>query len=170
MKKYHYLLLIFLLLCGIGYGLQRIMDSKVKDDSQEITVVEDTEETNLDEGVEVMGKEHLLKLTIISPEEETFNPGQARMYNSLLEGNQKYDFASVRCNWKFYLNENNEEKLIQEMNNSSVMSGESKELCGFTSSFIDRVGVLRVVLNATLYNAIGDLESVEAERTYTVVD
>ena len=56
MKKYHYLLLIFLLLCGIGYGLQRIMDSKVKDDSQEITVVEDTEETNLDEGVEVMGK------------------------------------------------------------------------------------------------------------------
>ncbi len=53
------------------------------------------------------------------------------------------------------------------MNNSSVMSGESKELCGFTSSFIDRVGNLRVVLNATLYNAIGDLESVEAERTYS---
>lgn len=45
----------------------------------------------------------------------------------------------------------------------------SKEICGFTSTFIDCVGKLRIVLSLTLYNAIGDLESIEAERTYTVV-
>lgn len=169
MKKHHYLLLILLLLCGLGYGTQRIINSKEKEGINEQSLVKEDDEDDSGEGVDVVEKEHTLKLTIISPEEETFIPRQARMYNSILEGNQKYDFASVRCNWKFYLNENNEETLIQEMNNTGVMSGESKELCGFTSTFIDRVGKLRVVLSLTLYNAIGDLESIEAERTYTVV-
>ena len=169
MKKHHYLLLILLLLCGFGYGTQRIIDSKEKEKTEEQSLVKENGGEDTGEGVDVVEKEHTLKLTIISPEEETFIPRQARMYNSILEGNQKYDFASVRCNWKFYLNENNEETLIQEMNNTGVMSGESKELCGFTSTFIDRVGKLRVVLSLTLYNAMGDLESIEAERTYTVV-
>ena len=169
MKKHHYLLLILLLICGFGYGTQRVIDSKEKEGINEQSLVKEDDEDDSGEGVDAVEKEHALKLTIISPEEETFIPRQARMYNSFLEGNQKYDFASVRCNWKFYLNENNEETLIQEMNNTGVMSGESKELCGFTSTFIDRVGKLRVVLSLTLYNAMGDLESIEAERTYTVV-
>ena len=106
MKKHHYLLLILLLLCGLGYGTQRIINSKEKEEINEQSLVK---EEDSEEGVDVVEKEHALKLTIISPEEETFIPRQARMYNSILEGNQKYDFASVRCNWKFYLNENNEE-------------------------------------------------------------
>lgn len=167
MKKHYYLLLILLLLllCGVGYGLSRkglSRDEKIEENNQQIIEDED------DEGEEVEQKEHLLKLTIIGPEGETIFPGQARMYEALLEGNQKYESARVRCNWKFYLNENNEEVLIQEMDNTSVMSGESSEVCGFTSTFIDRVGELRVVLNITLFNAMEDLESVEAERAYTV--
>ena len=169
LKKYEYLILILVLLCGLAYGLQNIIDSKNQDEALEEIVEEQSDEKNTEEMNDIADKEHFLKLSIISPEEETFIPRQARMYNSFLEGNQKYDFASVRCNWKFYLNENNEETLIQEMNNTGVMSGESKELCGFTSTFIDRVGKLRVVLSLTLYNAMGDLESIEAERTYTVV-
>jgi|GEM_PF-3882584 len=88
MKKYLYLLLIFLLFCGLGYGLYRSVQSK--DVDEEEAVVEES-----DEEVEV---EHLLKLTIIGPEGESFVPEQARMYNSFLEGNGKYDFANVRCN------------------------------------------------------------------------
>lgn len=168
LKKYEYLILILVLLCGLAYGLQNIIDSKNQDEALEEIVEEQSDEKNTEEMNDIADKEHFLKLSIISPEEETFIPRQARMYNSLLEGNQKYDFANVRCNWKFYINENNEETLLKEMNNTSIMSGESKELCGFTSTFIDRVGVLRVVLNITLYNAMGDLESVQAERTYTV--
>lgn len=166
MKKHYYLLLILLLLvlCGVGYGLSR--RSLSKNEGQENT--QQAIEDNDGDDEEVEQKEHLLKLTIISPEGDTIFPGQARMYEALLEGNQKYESARVRCNWKYYLNENNEEVLIQEMDNTSVMSGESKEVCGFTDTFIDRVGKLRVVLNITLFNAMEDLESVEAERLYTV--
>lgn len=167
MKKPLYILLLIILLSLIGITVYYLFNKENEQTSETNTDIV-YEEENVDENIEE--KEHSLKLTIISPEEETFIPRQARMYDALLEGNQKYEFAMVRCNWKFYLNENNQESLIQEMDNSSVMSGESKEICGFTSTFIDRVGVLRVVLEATLYNAVEDLESVTAEKTYTVVN
>lgn len=168
MKKHYYLLLILLLLllCGVGYGLSRRSLSKKEEAKNTQQGIEEITDDGDDEEVEQT--EHLLKLTIISPEGDTIFPGQARMYEALLEGNQKYESARVRCNWKYYLNENNKEVLIQEMDNSSVMFGESKEVCGFTDTFIDRVGKLRVVLNITLFNAMEDLESVEAERLYTV--
>ncbi len=169
MKKHYYILLILLLLllCGVGYGLsRRALSENEKIEKNNQQVIEDEDED--DDNEEVEQKEHLLKLTIIGPEGETIFPGQARMYNALLEGNQKYEYTRIRCNWKFYLNENNEEVLIQEMENTSAMSGESKEVCGFTSTFIERVGKLRVVLNITLHDATQDLESVEAERVYTV--
>lgn len=167
MKKPVYVIILIILLSLIGITAYYFLN-KDREKTPETNTDSVYEEENVDENIEE--KEHSLKLAIISPEEETFIPRQARMYNALLEGNQKYDFAMVRCNWKFYLNENNQESLIQEMDNSSVMSGESKEICGFTSTFIDRVGVLRVVLTATLYNAVEDLETVSAERTYTVVN
>ena len=112
MKKHYYLLLILLLLllCGVGYGLSRRALTKNEDADNTQQVIQEIEDGD-DEEVEQ--KEHLLKLTIISPEGETIFPGQARMYEALLEGNQKYDYARVRCNWKYYLNENNEELLIK---------------------------------------------------------
>ncbi|HNT30586.1 MAG TPA: hypothetical protein PKL83_06570 [bacterium] len=116
----------------------------------------------------VKAANHNLTLTIISPEEEKIYPGQARMYEALAEGNTKWS-NQVNCHWDFYLNENNEEVLYQIMDNTGILSGESKELCGFTSTFIDRIGKLRVVLTMTVYNAIDDnLETVTAERLYTV--
>ncbi len=112
--------------------------------------------------------EHNLKLTIIGPEEDIIMPRQARMYNALVEGNGKYANL-VRCNWKFYLNENNKEALYKEQDTSGVLSGESKEICGFTSTLMDKVGKLRVVLTMTVYNAVDDnLESISAEREYIV--
>ena len=114
-------------------------------------------------------KEHNLTLTIISPEEDTFVPRQARYYNALAEGNTKYS-NNVKCHWDFYLNQNNEETLYKTMDNTGILSGETKELCGFTSTFIEAQGELRVVLTVTVYNAIDDnLETVTAERKYTVL-
>ncbi len=155
------------MLCGVGYGLRKKAVSKNEEIENTQQAIEEDNIVEKDDE-EVEQKEHSLKLTIIGPEGETIFPGQARMYEALLEGNQKYEYTRLRCNWKFYLNENNEEVLIQEMDNTSLMSGESKEVCGFTSTFIEKVGKLRVVLNMTLHDAIEDLESIEAERTYIV--
>ncbi len=119
-------------------------------------------------GEDLDENKHDLKLTIISPEEETFIPRQARYYNALAEGNYKWS-NQVKCKWEFYLNQNNEEALYETMDNSGILSGETKEVCGFTPTFIEDVGVLRVKLSMTVYNAVDDnLETVTAERIYTV--
>ncbi|HOU75782.1 MAG TPA: hypothetical protein PK957_01505 [Candidatus Dojkabacteria bacterium] len=113
-------------------------------------------------------KEHNLTLKIISPEEEIFSVRQARHYNALAEGNAKYSHL-VRCHWDFYLDQNNGEALYQTMDNTGVLSGESKEMCGFTSTFIEATGNLRVVLTMTVYDAVNDnLETVTAEKKYIV--
>lgn len=113
--------------------------------------------------------EHNLQLEIISPEEEIILKGQARMYNAFVTGNTKYTSVKVNCAWKFYLNENNEEVLYKEMNNTSIMGEDPKDICGFTSTFMDKIGTVRVELTANLSNFAGDeLESVSAERTYIV--
>lgn len=113
-------------------------------------------------------EEHNLKLEIISPEEETFIPRQARMYNALISGNGKYA-TTANCHWDFYLNENNQETLYKQMDNTAIVSGESKEICGFTSTFIESRGELRVVLTVTIYNAVNpNLETISAERKYIV--
>ncbi len=113
--------------------------------------------------------EHNLQLGIISPEEDIILKRQARMYEALVTGNAKLNGARINCNWKFFLNENNEEVLYKEMNNSSIMDGASKEVCGFTSTFIEKPGKLRVQLNLTFANAVSDnLETISTERFYTV--
>ncbi len=56
------------------------------------------------------------------------------------------------------------------MDNSGILSGESKEICGFTSTFIESKGVLRVKLTVTVFDAVNEnIESVSGERTYTVL-
>lgn len=113
--------------------------------------------------------EHNLRLSIISPEGDTFKVRQARMYNALVEGNGKYANL-VKCHWEFYLNQNNKEKLYQTMDGGGVLSGESKEMCGFTTTFIEAQGKLRVKLTLTVYDAVNDnLETISGEREYTVL-
>lgn len=92
------------------------------------------------------------------------------MYEALIEGNQKYtNGVQVKCNWSFYLNQNNDEELYKIMENKSILSGESDKICGFTSTFIEAKGTLRVVLTVTLHNAVNEnLETVSAERIFYV--
>jgi len=113
-------------------------------------------------------KLHDLQLEIISPEGDIFESRQARYYNAWINGNNKYDNI-VNCHWDFYLNENNEEVLYETMDNRSRLSEESQKICGFTSTFIDSRGELRVVLTMTVQDLqSNDLETISAERLYTV--
>lgn len=158
------------LLSGILYfwGNSTIIKSSTTDNSNKIAESTDSYDNYQPFAIDT-SIPHSLTIKIISPEEETFIPRQARMYNALVEGNGKYSNL-VKCNWKFYLNENNEEVLYQEMNNEGVLSGETKEMCGFTSTFIDKKGTLRVVVTMTVYDAVNDnLETVSAERSYMVI-
>lgn len=172
-KKLIILILIVIVLIALGFFVKSLFtkdntDNTTEDNSnleeqeysndEELTEEEDSEE-----------KPHDLKLSIIGPEGETFEKGQARMYKALAEGNGKWD-NRVKCHWEFFLNENNEEVLYQTMDNKSILSDDSQEVCGFTTTFIEKRGVLRVKLTMTVSNyADEDLETITAERMYTVL-
>jgi hypothetical protein len=112
---------------------------------------------------------HNLTLEIIGPEGDKIFPAQARMYNAYIKGNAKYAAAKILCHWKFYLNEYNDEVLFQEMENTSILGEAEKEICGFTHTFINKPGQLRVELTAELTTIAGDpLETVVANRSYLV--
>ncbi len=167
-KKPLLLLLALLILIGIFLSI-RFLNTEEKAITGlpfEENANDVTEEFFEEEEIE---KPHNLKLALISPEGENFEEGQARFYKAFLEGNGKYESARLKCHWKFYLNQNNEEALYEEMENTGILGLEDKEVCGFTSTFIEDRGVLRVVLTLTLQNMLGeDLETIEAERTYIV--
>lgn len=110
-----------------------------------------------------------LTMKIVSPEEETFEKGQARMWKAQLDGMKKDTSFRAKCHWEFYLNEYNEETLYETMENSSIVFAKDPGLCGFTSTFIESRGKLRVKLTAEIQNAYGEpLEIFTAERNYTV--
>lgn len=168
-KRKKILVLVALLLISI-VGFYILNQNKTKDNNEEI-INEQTQEyiDNTNTAEEEKEVEHNLKLTIISPEGESFSARQARMYEALIEGNGKYS-NQVKCHWEFFLNQNNEEALYQTMDNSGILSGESKEICGFTSTFIESKGILRVKLTVTVFDAVNEnIESVSGERTYTVL-
>jgi hypothetical protein len=158
------------ILLAIITGIIFFVNKNNINETQEINNTTDSnqEESSTEDEEEEVEIEHNLKLSIISPEEEKIFPSQARTYNALAEGNGKYS-STVKCHWEFFLNENNEEVLYKVMDNTGVLEGESKEICGFTSSFMDRIGKLRVVLTMTVSNYLDEaLETVTAERTYIV--
>lgn len=172
LNKKKLIILIIVILLVITTGIIFFVNKDSKEENQEIdnTVDNQQEESYTEEEEEEEEKEieHNLKLSIISPEEEIIYPSQARMYNALVQGNGKYS-TLVNCHWEFFLNENNEEVLYKNMDNTGVLAGESKEICGFTSSFMDRIGKLRVVLTVTIPNYQNEiLETVTAERRYIV--
>ena len=113
-----------------------------------------------------------ISVEIISPEEEIFSPNQARHYRAEIEGLKIGSKCS--CDWDFYLNENNEEVLYKEMNDRPCTTmNESFEddqfyTCGFTSTFIDRVGELRVEAEVEVEKKDEIIEKVTAERKYKV--
>ncbi len=171
-KNNKYLLIILislLLLLALFFFFKdrtsRKESSEINDDT--VSLNQDERESEEENGKEVI---HDLKLTIISPEGETFEKGQARMYKAHIEGNGKYESALLKCKWEFYLNENNQEVLYKEIENTGVLGLDPKDVCGFTSTFIENEGVLRVKLTLTVYNASDDnLETLSAEREYAVL-
>jgi hypothetical protein len=177
-KKLKKLLLVLLLLLLLFYGVYAILIKNSAPDvlnNQEAEEVENAIEPNLTpedvlkqlEGDDSLGQE--IQISIVSPEGESFTPSQARMWQAELENIESETSFGVNCHWKFYINENNEEVLYQEMENRSGVSKDNPQICGFTSTFIDRIGKLRVVLDAEILNSSGDvLETYTAEREYIV--
>jgi hypothetical protein len=168
-KKLLPLLLLPVLAIGIYFAVAQI------NKPEEVPVIENDNELTPEEVIESLGnnlneEDHNLKVSIISPEEKTFQVSQARFYKGYYEGNGKYS-NQVRCLWQFYINENNEEYLLDEMENRGMVSKESGDVCGFTSTLVNKAGELRVKLTMTAYNSNTgeDLESVSGERKYTVL-
>ena len=107
--------------------------------------------------------------SIISPEGDAFEKGQARGWKAKLENYESELDAMADCNWKFYLNENNEEILYQEQTGRVILSIDGKNYCGFTSTFIENRGELRVVVTINFTDKITQLEETyTAEREYIV--
>jgi hypothetical protein len=175
-KKLKKLLLLLLLLLLLGYGIYAIFIEKnisetVNDQNSNTIDNEDTPLTP-EEVIEQLEGESTLEgdivMSIISPEGDTFIPNQARLWKAKLDGIENDVSFAVNCHWKFYLNENNEEVLYKEMENRSGLTKENSEVCAFTSTFIDRVGKLRVVLEAEVVNGDDIVNTFTAEREYTV--
>jgi hypothetical protein len=175
-KKLRKLLLLLLLLL-LAYGIYAIFlkkDTPETVSNQNNETLENNEDGTLtpEEVIEQLEEESTLEgdivMSIISPEEETFIPNQARLWKAKLDGIENNVSFAVNCHWKFYLNENNEEVLYKEMENRSVLTKENPEVCAFTSTFIDKVGKLRVVLEAEVVNYDDIVDTFTAEREYIV--
>jgi hypothetical protein len=168
-KKYLALLLLPVLAVGIYFAVAQINQPEVE------VIEQEDEELTPEEVIEALNgnlneEEHDLKVTIISPEEETFYMSQARMYEALLEGNGKYR-EQVNCIWEYYINENNEEYLLDTREMRRPLSKESSEMCGFTSTLVNKRGKLRVKLTIEVIDGnTGEIvESVSDEKNYTVI-
>lgn len=114
--------------------------------------------------------EHNLKLTITKPEETSFEAGISRTFSALAEGNGKFA-DKVKCRWEFFMNEETyENSFYKTMDISGILAGETREVCTFTSAFIDSPGSLRVRLTMTVYDSTNvNLETIEAEKLFTVI-
>ncbi|MFW5884676.1 MAG: hypothetical protein ACOCUF_00365 [Patescibacteria group bacterium] len=133
-------------------------------DSEELTPEEVLKQMETDDS---MGEN--ISLAIVSPEEKTFMPGQARLWRAEFSGIDSDDGFKADCQWKFYLNENNEEVLYREQEISSSVSKETPKACGFTSTFIEKTGKLRASLEVKIKNFSGEtLEEYKDEKEYVV--
>ena len=105
-----------------------------------------------------------LSVEITSPKGDSFVMSQARMYEASVSnlGSNK-----GTCYWKFYLNQYDEEELYREQ--ETQVTGD--DTCGFTSSFIDNRGELRVevTLESQDYYTKEIIEATTDEARYTVL-
>lgn len=160
--------LIFAVLIIIVGGMVMVKINNKPTEQKDI--VKDEILTKKTEGVEpTTAEKKVVTVSIVSPEEETFIPGQARMWSAKIENFEddigKFGF----CEWKFYLNENNQEKLYKEQNIRTVLATGGDNTCGFTSTFIESRGKLRVEV-IVLVKDFGEnlVETYKAERSYIV--
>ncbi len=135
-------------------------------DGEELTPEEVIARLNEEEGIGV--EQGPVEAEIISPEEESFMPSQARLYRARIEGLEKG--SKCTCNWKFYLNEYDEEVLYQQMDDRPCTGGDLEEglVCGFTTTFIKSRGDLRVHVDVEVEKQGEIVQTAEAEKMYKV--
>lgn len=163
------IILIILLLGAFCIAMAR-MD---KNNTQESNIAED--DNNSEQTLEdIYGESNAvttdpLQIEIVSPEEETFIPRQARMWNAKISNFTDNITRISSCDWKFYLNENNEEALYKEQETRVVLSKGKENSCGFTSTFIESRGELRAEVILNVKDIQGNIiETVKAERKFRV--
>ena len=164
-RKY---VLIFIVIMCIGYISFLIYKSSQKEktiesnqeDSIENEIIKDTDDPDyLNDGI---------TMSIISPEEEFFSVGQARLWKAEIEGMTVDNSFGVDCTWEFYFDKDSDD-IYKQMNTRSSISKESPDLCTFTSTFIDRTGKVRAKLTANIKDNNGVIfKTFTAEREYIV--
>jgi hypothetical protein len=104
-------------------------------------------------------------LSITSPIEETFIVGQARMWEGTLTGIEHGVFKT-NCKWDFYMND----ELYKTMDKPSSASKDDPTTCGFTSTFINIAGELKVELTVDVLNSDNTvLDTYSTSNIFTVL-
>lgn len=135
-------------------------------ENNELTPEEVIARMNEEEGIGV--EQGPVDVEIIGPEGETFVLGQARHYQAQVLGLENGSKCS--CNWRFYINENNDEYLYREMTDVGCSRKSSIEghVCGFTSTFIEKIGELRVHVDVEVEKQGEIVQEAKADRMYIV--
>lgn len=139
---------------------------EAEDNDDELTPEQVIERMNREEGIGV--EQGPINVELISPEEEEFMPMQARHYQAQILGLENGSRCS--CDFKFYLNENNEEYLYKEMADRGCSQKDSVEehVCGFTTTFIEKIGELRVHVDVEVEKQDEIVQTAQADRMYIV--
>lgn len=160
-------LLINLLLGGANNENSEIInnDDQFVSEDQGLTAEEVINRMNEEEGVGI--DQGPIELEIISPEGELFVLGQSRHYRAQILG--LVNGSRCKCDWTFYLNEYDEEYLYQEMSDRPCTNnGNDTYVCGFTSTFIENLGELRVHVDVEVEKQGEIVQRAEADRMYIV--
>ena len=81
-----------------------------------------------------------LSAEIVSPEEETFMMSQARLYRAEITNGLSGMSKKTVCNWRYYIEGDDDEEVLYKEQTVPMTA----DRCGFTSTFIDKRGKLRV--------------------------
>ncbi|MFP4515078.1 MAG: hypothetical protein ACLFNO_03700 [Parcubacteria group bacterium] len=139
---------------------------EAEDDDGELTPEQVIERMNREEGIGI--EQGPIEVEIISPEGEISTVGQSRHYQAQVLGLENGSRCS--CDWQFYLNENNEEYLYKEMTDRpcTYRTSPEKQVCGFTSTFIEKIGELRVSVDVEVEKQDEIVQTATAQRMYIV--
>lgn len=164
MKNNRWIILVLLILIISGTVFIKLKQPK-QTTKQEINISEKSAEIA---PVEEKEKKPI-EVIIISPEEKMFQARQARMWSAKIDNFEDEYGKFGFCEWRFYLNENNEEVLYKEQTVRTVLSAGGDNTCAFTSTFIEKVGKLRVEVTVLIKDFQENLiETFKAERNYIV--
>lgn len=102
---------------------------------------EDDKQSSNETGIENTSSVNAIELqknvSIISPVEESFQKGQARMWSGEISNFERDMGGRYVCNWNFYLD--------------GVKYQEMKDTCSFTSTFIEKTGTLTAELKVDFF-------------------